>query len=150
MSALKRLQKEIRDLQQNAIPGVSAGPETDSNLYEWRAAILGPEGTPYAGGLFLLKIRIPSNYPFSPPKLQFITKVYHPNINADGGICLDILKETAWTPALTIGQTLLSLISLLPAPNADDPLTPDAARLYKTDRVKYDATVRDWTRRFAM
>jgi ubiquitin-conjugating enzyme E2 D/E len=150
MSTLKRLQKEYRDLQKAPVPGVSAGPVCEDNLFQWNATILGPEDSSYSGGLFLLKIAFPATYPFSPPKLQFVTKVYHPNINENGGICLDILKEVAWSPALGIEKVLLSLISLLPAPNADDPLVPEAARLFKTDRAKYESTVREWTRRFAM
>lgn len=148
--ALKRIQKEIRDLAKAPIPNVSAGPASESNLFEWNATIMGPEGTPYAGGLFALKIRFGPNYPFQAPQIQFITKVYHPNINENGGICLDILKPEAWSPALGIGQVLLSLCSLLPQPNPDDPLVPEAARLYKTNPEKYNQTVREWVRRFAM
>ena len=150
MTALKRIQREILDLQKAPVPGVSAGPESQDSIFNWCATIFGPENTPFEGGVFYLKVRFPANYPFSPPRLQFTTKIYHPNINEDGGICLDILKETAWSPALNIGQVLLSLISLLPQPNADDPLVIEAAKLYKNDRVKYEKTVREWVRRFAM
>ena len=64
---------------------------------------MGPPDSPYSGGVFFLNITFPTDYPFKPPKVQFITKIYHPNINANGSICLDILRDQ-WSPALTISK----------------------------------------------
>jgi len=110
---------------------------------------MGPEDSVYSGGVFSLNIQFPTDYPFKPPKVQFTTKIYHPNINANGGICLDILKSQ-WSPALTISKVLLSICSLLTDPNPDDPLVASIAECYKNDRERYDATAREWTRKYAM
>merc|ERR1719253_1049377 len=91
---------------------------------------MGPPDSPYAGGVFFLDIHFPADYPFKPPKVHFTTRIYHCNINSNGGICLDILKDQ-WSPALTISKVLLSICSLLTDPNPDDPLVPDIAQLLK-------------------
>ncbi|ODN74582.1 ubiquitin-conjugating enzyme E2-16 kDa, variant 1 [Cryptococcus amylolentus CBS 6039] len=104
--------------------------------------------SPYSGGVFFLSLTFPTDYPFKPPKVQFTTKIYHPNINANGSICLDILRDQ-WSPALTISKVLLSICSMLTDPNPDDPLVPEIANTYKTDRPRYEATAREWTRKYA-
>ncbi|MBA0636704.1 hypothetical protein Godav_021787, partial [Gossypium davidsonii] len=113
------------------------------------ATIIGPNDSPYAGGVFLVTIHFPPEYSFKPPKIAFRTKVFHPNINSNGNICLDILKEQ-WSPALTISKVLLSICSLLTDPNPDDPLVPEIARMCKADKLKYESTARSWTHKYAM
>jgi|Transcript_45087 ubiquitin-conjugating enzyme E2 D/E len=146
--ALKRINKEYRDLQKDPPANTSAGPVNESDMFNWKATIMGPEDSPYAGGLFFLNIHFPTDYPFKPPKVQFTTKIFHPNINSNGGICLDILKDQ-WSPALTISKVLLSICSLLTDPNPDDPLVPEIAQMYKKDRKKFDETAKQWTRKYA-
>ncbi|KYM78345.1 Ubiquitin-conjugating enzyme E2-17 kDa [Atta colombica] len=118
-------------------------------VFHWQATIMGPPDSPYQGGVFFLTIHFPTDYPFKPPKVAFTTRIYHPNINSNGSICLDILRSQ-WSPALTISKVLLSICSLLCDPNPDDPLVPEIARIYKTDREKYNELAREWTRKYAM
>ncbi|EZG56359.1 putative ubiquitin-conjugating enzyme E2 [Gregarina niphandrodes] len=125
----------------------SAGP-INEDLFHWQATIMGPDDSPYQGGVFFLDIIFPTDYPFRPPKITFITRIYHCNINSSGAICLDILKDQ-WSPALTIPKVLLSISSLLTDPNPDDPLVPDIARLYLKDREKHDSIAKEWTASYA-
>lgn len=148
MSAARRIAKELADLTQDPPANCSAGPEGD-DIFHWTATLMGPQGTPYHGGIFYLNITFPANYPFKPPKINFATKIYHPNINSGGGICLDVLKDN-WSPALTISKILISICSLLDDPNPDDPLVPDIAKQYVDNRAAYDITARTWTMEYAM
>ncbi|TQS32330.1 hypothetical protein Golomagni_07356 [Golovinomyces magnicellulatus] len=100
--AMKRINKELADLGRDPPSSCSAGP-TGDNMFQWQATIMGPGDSPYAGGVFFLSITFPTDYPFKPPKVSFSTKIYHPNINSNGSICLDILRDQ-WSPALTISK----------------------------------------------
>lgn len=147
-----RIQKELLDLSKDPPTNFSAGPLDDKDYkdqFHWQATIMGPDDSPYAGGVYFLNINFPTDYPFKPPKVTFTTRIYHPNINSNGSICLDILKDQ-WSPALTISKVLLSISSLLTDPNPDDPLVPEIAHIYKTDIPRYEATAREWTRKYAM
>lgn len=147
MASAKRIRKELEEIKNDPPTNCSAGVDGD-DIYNWTATIMGPAGTPYHGGVFYLNITFPQNYPFKPPKVHFVTKIYHPNINSGGGICLDILKEN-WSPALTVAKVLISICSLLDDPNPDDPLVPDIARQFKDQRAAYDITAREWTQHYA-
>jgi len=145
--ASKRIQRELRDTQKDPPCNCSAAPRGD-DLFHWSATLLGPADSVYEGGIFQLNIRFPRDYPFKPPKITFVTQIYHPNVNPDGAICLDILKDQ-WSPALTISKVLLSICSLLTDPNPDDPLVPEIAKLYKYKREEYNKEARNWVLKYA-
>jgi ubiquitin-conjugating enzyme E2 D len=146
--SLRRIKKELDELHLDPPSNCSAGI-VGQDYFNWQATILGPSETPYAGGIFNLSIMFPPNYPFKPPKVKFITKIFHPNINSYGSICLDVLN-TQWSPALTVSKLLLSISSLLSDPNPDDPLEPEIAKIYKIDREKYNNMARNYTLRYAL
>ncbi|KAJ3153740.1 Ubiquitin-conjugating enzyme E2 2 [Geranomyces michiganensis] len=146
-NSAKRIQKELAEISLDPPCNCSAGPKGD-NLYEWVSTILGPAGSPYAGGVFFLDIHFPQDYPFKPPKVVYRTRIYHCNINSNGAICLDILKDN-WSPALTISKVLLSICSLLTDANPHDPLVGNIAQQYIKDREEHDRTAREWTKRYA-
>lgn len=147
--ALRRIRKELEEIQRDPPAGCSCGPICEDDVYNWEGVLMGPADSPYAGGIFKVGIQFPADYPYKAPKVFFLTKIYHPNINSAGGICLDILKDQ-WSPALMISKVLLSILSLLTDPNPDDPLVPDIARQYKANRVAYDVMAREWTMMYAM
>lgn len=145
--ASQRILKEKKLLDADPPSNCSAGPVGD-DIYTWQGTLMGPIKSPYEGGIFYLNISFPEDYPYKPPRVTFTTKIYHPNINSAGGICLDILKDQ-WSPALTISKVLLSICSLLTDPNPDDPLVPAIAELYKRDKKEYFIAARTWTLQYA-
>ena len=149
MKALKRISKEIEELSKEPPMNCSAGPINPDNLMEWEANILGPTNSPYTGGVFKLSLSFTDKYPFKPPKIKFITKIFHPNINRNGSICLDILNNN-WSPALTIIKVLLSISSLLTDPNPKDPLDKEAANLYLNNIEEYNKKARLYTIQYAI
>jgi ubiquitin-conjugating enzyme E2 D/E len=109
--------------------------------------INGPKGTPYEGGQFLLTWDFPQDYPYKPPKITFKTKVYHPNINQAGAICLDILSQQ-WVAGSNLISTILSISALLAEPNPNDPYDGNAAQLYTTNRKKYNEKVKEYISKY--
>ena len=107
--ALRRIQKELIELGRNPVPNCSAGPITD-DLFLWQGSILGPEGSPYEGGIFFLELKFSGEYPFKPPLVSFKTKIFHCNVHQSGRICLDILNKE-WSPALSIAKVIKLLRS---------------------------------------
>jgi len=148
MASTKRITRELADLRNDPPLNCSAGPINEEDVYVWEGVLFGPDDSPYAGGVFNVHIQFPSDYPFKPPRITFQTKIYHPNINTAGFICLDILKQN-WSPALTISKVLLSILSMLTDPNPKDPLMPDIANQYTENRAEYEQMARAWTAQYA-
>ncbi|EPR60341.1 ubiquitin-conjugating enzyme subfamily protein [Toxoplasma gondii TgCatPRC2] len=156
-----RLLKELADIQQlqrahDAEPaathstshGVSA-QIVGGDIHRWRGFIAGPLGTPYEGGHFTLDIVIPPDYPYNPPKMKFVTKIWHPNISSQtGAICLDILKHE-WSPALTIRTALLSIQAMLADPVPTDPQDAEVAKMMIENHPLFVQTAKLWTETFA-
>ncbi|KAJ5708582.1 Ubiquitin carrier protein [Penicillium malachiteum] len=148
MALPKRIIKETERLMAEPVPGINAVPHED-NLRYFDVSIHGPAQSPYEGGIFRLELFLPDDYPMTPPKIRFLTKIYHPNIDRLGRICLDVLKNN-WSPALQIRTILLSIQALLGAPNPDDPLANDVAQRWKDDEPAAIQTAKEWTRTHAM
>ncbi|KAK1533924.1 ubiquitin-conjugating enzyme E2 35, partial [Colletotrichum paranaense] len=148
MALPKRIVKETERLMAEPVPGISAVPHED-NLRYFDVEIHGPTQSPYEGGVFKLELFLPDDYPMTPPKIRFLTKIFHPNVDKLGRICLDVLKNN-WSPALQIRTILLSIQALLGAPNPDDPLAADVAKSWKEDEQAAIATAKEWTTKFAV
>nr|ACO10324.1 Ubiquitin-conjugating enzyme E2 T [Caligus rogercresseyi] len=152
MIRASRIRKELEMLEKNPPPGISCSAQGEDSLCELEANILGGEGTPYEGGLFKLSLSIPESYPFQPPSVQFKSRIYHPNVDAAGRICLDLLKmppKGSWKASLNISSVLLSIRLLMNEPNPDDPLMADIAKVYTNDPLHFKKIARDWTQKYA-
>ena len=146
---MKRIRKEMQCMKKNPNEIYEAYPINQTDLYKWQATLQGPQGTPYQNGLFFLDIAFPFDYPFKPPKVTFKTKIYHPNVDATGAICLDIIK-VSWSPATTLAQILEAIFHLMKFPNADKALVPEIGKVLKEDANKFNKMATQWTNKFAV
>ena len=146
-----RLKKEIGDLQKDPVPGISVAQ--DDSLSSFSCHIIGPPDTPYEGGVFNISLTLPDRYPFEPPVIKFATRIYHPNIDESGRVCLDMLQcppRGSWKPVHNIRTLLTSVRLLLSEPNPEDGLLADVSSLYKFNRTQFNETARELTLKYAM
>jgi len=150
--AKNRITRELAMLSSDPPPGISCYAPTD-NLTYLHGTIVGPPDTPFESAIFLLTINIPNRYPFEPPRVRFVTPLWHPNIDASGRICLDTLKSRpagSWSPAVSLPSLLLSIRSLMAEPNSADGLVANVTKQFKenndawyaqaSQQAKYHAT----------
>ncbi|XP_029975345.1 ubiquitin-conjugating enzyme E2 T [Salarias fasciatus] len=152
MQRASRLKRELQMLSTEPPPGITCW-QTEERIDDLRAQIVGGSGTPYEGGLFSLEVKIPERYPFEPPKIRFLTPIYHPNIDNSGRICHDALKlppKGAWKPSLNISTVLTSIQLLMSEPNPDDPLMADISSEFKYNKHLFTEKARKWTQEHAV
>lgn len=125
----KRLQQELMSLMMSGDKGISAFPDGDT-LLTWVATVTGPDESVYEGLKYKLRLEFPAGYPINAPTVRFTTPCFHPNVDAHGNICLDILKEK-WSALYEVRTILLSIQSLLAEPNNDSPLNTHASSLWQ-------------------
>ncbi|KAI5959297.1 CBP1 [Candida pseudojiufengensis] len=157
-TAHKRLLKEYQLLSRDPPPGILAGPKSEDDLFKWECFLEGPSETPYENGVFPAILTFPKDYPLSPPTLKFDPPLLHPNIYADGTVCISILHppgedpnqyerpEERWSPVQSIEKILLSVISMLAEPNPESGANIDACKLWRDDRKSYDEQIRKHVR----
>lgn len=148
----KRMARELGLLSRSPPPGIAAWMKEEGRVDVLEAEISGAKGTPYEGGIFRLEVGIPPEYPLQPPRVRFVTRIYHPNIDDAGRICLDTLNmppKGAWKPSLNIATMLASVQLLMAEPNPDDGLMVDITEEYKTSRETFEAKARALTAKHA-
>uniref|UniRef100_A0A915NVY9 E2 ubiquitin-conjugating enzyme n=2 Tax=Meloidogyne TaxID=189290 RepID=A0A915NVY9_9BILA len=135
----RRLMRDFKKLQDDPPAGVSGAP-TEESIMHWEAVIFGPQDTPFEDGTFKLSLEFSEEYPNKPPHVKFVSKMFHPNVYADGSICLDILQNQ-WSPTYDVAAILTSIQSLLDEPNPNSPANSQAAQLYRENRREYEKRV---------
>ncbi|KAF8212394.1 ubiquitin-conjugating enzyme/RWD-like protein [Mycena galopus ATCC 62051] len=145
MTALRRIQKELADINKKPIEGILVETK-DDNVFEWKCAIKAAvsfeaiviplfafiflkSDSPYKNGTFHFTLSLPQNFPFKAPTVTFTTKIYHPGINEEGSICVPVLRDE-WKPSVTLSSVLVIIQE-------------------KNDKAKFLATAKEWTKKHA-
>lgn len=144
----KVVQRELLQYSQDDELKFTIDPE-DDDVSKLRVTLVAPPESPYADGVFFLSMTIPAQYPSSPPSIKFETKIYHPNINEDGTICLEQLKKD-WDPMFTLKHAIEFIYCLLEHPNWENPLIPAIGAQHAKDPAEFEKTAREWTARYAV
>lgn len=138
--ARKRLMRDFKKLSEDPPSGVSGTP-SEGDIMKWNCVIFGPQDTPFEDGTFKLSITFTEEYPNKAPIVKFVSKMFHPNIYADGSVCLDILQNR-WSPTYDVGAILTSIQSLLDEPNPNSPANSQAAQLFQENKREYSKRVK--------
>eukprot|EP00039_Didymoeca_costata_P028797 m.22161 g.22161 ORF g.22161 m.22161 type:complete len:170 (+) comp7363_c0_seq1:170-679(+) len=153
------LGKQLAELNKNPVEGFSAGLVDDSNIYKWEVMIMGPPDTLYEGGFFKALLDFPKSYPHMPPKMTFLTEIWHPNVYKSGEVCISILHDPGddkygdedacerWLPIHTVTTIALSVISMLADPNDMSPANVDAAKQWRDDPAGFKKRVQRCVRK---
>ncbi|XP_067681674.1 ubiquitin-conjugating enzyme E2 L3-like [Haliotis asinina] len=144
----KRLVKEMADLQKKFPDCVRQVIVNEQNVNEW-FALLCPDEPPYCKGAFKIVINFPAEYPFKPPKLTFKTKIYHPNVDEKGQVCLPIISPENWKPATKTEQVLKSLVKIVQEPEPEHPLRADIAEEYTVNKKVFQKNAEEFTKKYA-
>jgi len=148
MAATRRLQKELQDIRKANMKCFRDIRVDDTNILSWQGLIV-PESAPYSKGAFRIEINFPAEYPFKPPKILFRTKIYHPNIDEKGQVCLPIISVENWKPATKTDQVIQALVALVNEPEPEHPLRTDLAEEYSRDRKRFFKNAEDHTKKFS-
>lgn len=142
---IDRLQKELSQLRgsNDKLKNVQVD---DDDMFIWNG-ILCPTNPPYNKGAFRIQIIFPKQYPFKPPVIRFLTKIYHPNIDEQGAVCLNIINTDVWKPATRVSNVVEALIKLIDEPEPDHPLRTDLAELFIKDRKRFLRNAEDFIRK---
>ncbi|KAJ3127783.1 Ubiquitin-conjugating enzyme E2 G2 [Nowakowskiella sp. JEL0407] len=146
---------QLAELTLNAPEGITAGPISEDNFFEWEALIAGPEDTAYEGGIFTATLKFQKDYPLSPPVMKFVGPMYHPNVYKDGTVCISILHPPGddpnmyehaserWSPVQSVEKILISVVSMLAEPNDESGANVEASKMWREDRKQFNEIVRN-------
>ncbi|KAL7719716.1 E2 ubiquitin-conjugating enzyme [Entamoeba marina] len=153
------LAKQLQELTKNPVEGFSVGLIDENNIYDWQILIVGPPDTLYEGGMFQATMTFPIDYPNNPPKMKFVSEIWHPNVYKSGEVCISILHPPGddefgyekaserWNPIHSVESILLSVIAMLSAPNDESPANVDAAIEWRKNKEEFKKKVKRCVRR---
>ncbi|CAD6185661.1 unnamed protein product [Caenorhabditis auriculariae] len=148
MAGSRRLQKELGDLKSCGVRAYENVECDETNLLNW-SILLVPDKEPYNKGAFRVNIKFPVDYPFKPPQIIFATKIYHPNIDEEGKVCLPIIAPENWKPATRTEQVMMALMSLINEPEPSHPTRAEIAEEWVKDRKKFNKVAEEYTKKHA-
>ncbi|CAH1795575.1 unnamed protein product, partial [Owenia fusiformis] len=140
---IRQVAKELTELQSDPPEGIKVYPN-EEDITDIQATIEGPAGTPYAGGMFKMKLVLSKNFPHEAPKGFFLTQIFHPNVAKNGEICVNTLKKD-WKASLGIKHVLLTIKCLLIVPNPESALNEEAGKLLLEQYDDYSTRARIFT-----
>lgn len=147
MAATRRLQKELSEIRLSKQKAFREIFVDEENALFWKGLIV-PDNPPYNKGAFKIFIEFPAEYPFKPPKITFKTKIYHPNVDEKGQVCLPIISAENWKPATKTNQVIQSLVALVNEPEPEHPLRADLAEEFTKDKKKFMKNAEEYTKKF--
>jgi len=148
MAATRRLTKELADIRNSGMKLFRDIQVDESNILNWQGKLC-TDQPPYNLGAFKIDIVFPAEYPFKPPKITFKTKIYHPNIDEKGQVCLPIISPENWKPATKTVHVIQSLAMLINEPEADHPLRGDLAEEFTKNKKQFLQKAADFTKKHA-
>lgn len=148
MSAARRLGKELQEIRTQSLKVFRDIQVDEANILVWTGLML-PDTSPYNKGAFKVRLTFPAEFPFKPPKITFLTKIYHPNIDEKGQVCLALILPENWKPATRTDQVLQALMVLVNEPEPEHSLRNDIGEEYIKDRKKFLKNAEDFTRKHA-
>lgn len=146
MAATRRLQKELQDIRKAVLKSFREIVVDEQNILQWQGLLV-PDAPPFSKGAFKIDIQFPAEYPFKPPKISFKTRIYHPNVDEKGQVCLPIVAAENWKPATKTDQVIQALVALINEHEPEHPLRGDLAEEYLKDRKKFMKNAEDFTKK---
>ena len=150
LQTMKYLKNEYTQLQNDPILslGATVGLPNPSNIFHWNITLVGPQDTPYAGGMFFLTADFPETYPKTKPEIRFTNKIYHLNVReSDGHICISTLNQ--WVPNTPMVSVISAIFALFYEQNPLSPYSVSMAAQYKLRRGEFNKTAAEWTKKYA-
>jgi len=148
MAATRRLTKELADIRNSGQKCFRDIQVDESNVLNWQGLVC-TDSPPYNKGAFRIDINFPAEYPFKPPKITFKTKIYHPNIDEKGQVCLPIISPENWKPATKTDQVIQALVALISDPEPEHPLRADLAEEFTKNKKQFIKNAEDFTKKHA-